>query len=81
MRSPAREPLELFEEVNEQIGLNCILQISFDDEEIGDAVVVDTSNSLIFSTHRLVTAVGMDNVAIVETGDAVLVVDKQKDSL
>ena len=48
---------------------------------IGDAVVVDTSNSLIFSTHRLVTAVGMDNVAIVETGDAVLVVTNRRTSL
>ena len=48
---------------------------------IGDALALETSNSLVFSTHRMVTAVGMDNVAVVETSDAVLVVDKSQDQL
>ena len=47
----------------------------------GDAAVFRSQDSLVFSTHRMVTAVGLDNIAIVETGDAVLVVDKAQDQL
>ena len=44
----------------------------------GDAIALDTSNSLIFSSSRLVAAVGVENLVVVETKDAVLVVDKDK---
>ncbi len=40
---------------------------------IGDAVSVDTKDSLIYSSKRLVTAVGIENIILVETDDAVLV--------
>lgn len=39
----------------------------------GDAVALDTRNSLVVSTSRLVGTVGIDGVTVVETGDAVLV--------
>lgn len=40
---------------------------------IGDAVAVDTKNTYIQSEGRLVAAVGIDELIIVDTGDAVLV--------
>ena len=45
---------------------------------LGDAVLTDTRNSLIHATSRLVGVVGMDNVVVVETPDAVLVADKTR---
>jgi mannose-1-phosphate guanylyltransferase/mannose-6-phosphate isomerase len=44
----------------------------------GDALVHDTRDSLIYATERLVTAVGMTGTVIVETGDAVLVADRNR---
>jgi len=43
----------------------------------GDVVIEDTKDSLIHSTHRLVGAVGVDNIVIVETADAVLVANRK----
>jgi mannose-1-phosphate guanylyltransferase/mannose-6-phosphate isomerase len=42
----------------------------------GDVLVHDTHDCYVHSTHRLVTAVGMDEHIIVETKDAVLVAPK-----
>ena len=39
----------------------------------GDTVVIDTKNSYIESDKRLVTVLGLENVGVVETDDAVLV--------
>ena len=44
----------------------------------GDALAFDTQNSLILSNSRLVTTVGVENLIVVETKDAVLIVDKNK---
>ena len=44
----------------------------------GDALIEDTSDTFIYSNSRLVSAVGVDNLIIVETADAVLVADKSK---
>lgn len=43
----------------------------------GDVMAIDTSNSLIQSHHRLVTTVGLDDVIVIETRDAVLVANKK----
>ena len=43
----------------------------------GDAIASNSKNSLIHSTSRLVSAVGVENLVIVETADAVLVVDRK----
>ncbi len=45
---------------------------------IGDAIVNDSKNTLVHATSRLVTVVGMDNVVVVETPDAVLVASREK---
>lgn len=44
----------------------------------GETLAIDTRNSLLFSESRLIAAVGLDNVVVVETPDAVLVVDKSR---
>jgi mannose-1-phosphate guanylyltransferase/mannose-6-phosphate isomerase len=44
----------------------------------GDVVAQDTRNALIIASDRLVATVGLDNVVVVETPDAVLVADKAR---
>ncbi|QWD62344.1 mannose-1-phosphate guanylyltransferase/mannose-6-phosphate isomerase [Polynucleobacter sp. MWH-UH25E] len=43
----------------------------------GDAVLSNSKNSLVHSSSRLVSAVGVENLIIVETADAVLVADRK----
>lgn len=43
----------------------------------GDVIASDTKHSLIHSSTRLVSVVGVDNLIIVETADAVLVADRK----
>lgn len=45
---------------------------------IGDVTIEDVKNAYIHSEHRLVTVMGLDNVVVVETPDAVMVADKQQ---
>lgn len=45
---------------------------------IGDVVLHDVSNSYIHTTSRLVSAIGVDNIVIIETSDAVLVSSKNR---
>ena len=42
----------------------------------GDAIVENSRNTLVHATSRLVSVVGLDNVVVVETPDAVLVADR-----
>ncbi|MBX3604268.1 MAG: mannose-1-phosphate guanylyltransferase/mannose-6-phosphate isomerase [Piscinibacter sp.] len=44
----------------------------------GDALVHDSRNTLVHATSRLVGVVGLDNVVVVETPDAVLVADRAR---
>jgi mannose-1-phosphate guanylyltransferase / mannose-6-phosphate isomerase len=44
----------------------------------GDTMITDSKNSLVYASSRLVSAVGIENLIIVETADAVLVVDRRK---
>ncbi len=44
----------------------------------GDVLAFNTQNSLIHAEHKLVTTVGVENLVVVETKDAVLVVHKDK---
>ena len=44
----------------------------------GDALLTGTKNSLIHASTRLVSAVGVENLIIIETADAVLVADRSK---
>lgn len=43
---------------------------------IGDALLTDSRNTLVHATSRLVGVVGLDDVIVVETADAVLVADR-----
>lgn len=45
---------------------------------LGDAIALNVHNSVIYSQGRIVTAIDVDNVVIVETADAVLVCSKDK---
>ncbi|MEE4298700.1 MAG: mannose-1-phosphate guanylyltransferase/mannose-6-phosphate isomerase [Pseudomonadales bacterium] len=40
---------------------------------IGDVIAIDTRGSYLRSEHRLVAAIGLEDVVVIETGDAVLV--------
>lgn len=44
----------------------------------GDVIAIDTQRSYLYSQHRLISAVGLDNVIVVETKDAILVSHKDK---
>jgi mannose-1-phosphate guanylyltransferase/mannose-6-phosphate isomerase len=43
----------------------------------GDVLITNTKNSLVYACSRLVSAVGVENLIIIETADAVLVADRK----
>ncbi|PHS69264.1 MAG: mannose-1-phosphate guanylyltransferase/mannose-6-phosphate isomerase [Methylophaga sp.] len=45
---------------------------------VGDVIIQDVNNSYIHSDSRLVTVLGVDDVVVIETPDAVLVTSKEK---
>jgi mannose-1-phosphate guanylyltransferase/mannose-6-phosphate isomerase len=45
---------------------------------VGDAIVKDSSNTLVHAHSRLVSVVGLDDVVVVETADAVLVASRAR---
>ncbi len=53
------------------------MQDEYGNVTAGDAIISNSRNSLIHSSARLVSAVGVDNLIIVETADAVLVADRK----
>ena len=44
----------------------------------GDVMTTDSRNTLVHATSRLVSLVGVDNLVVIETADAVLVADKSR---
>lgn len=44
----------------------------------GDTLLDQSSNNLIYSSHRLVSAVGVSDLVIVETADALMVTDRHQ---
>ncbi|MFK0088431.1 mannose-1-phosphate guanylyltransferase/mannose-6-phosphate isomerase [Pseudomonas sp. NPDC090755] len=44
----------------------------------GDVMLEDTQNAYVHAEHRMVSVLGLDNVIVVETADAVMVADKDK---
>jgi mannose-1-phosphate guanylyltransferase/mannose-6-phosphate isomerase len=44
----------------------------------GDVLLSNSRNSLVHASSRLVSMVGLDNVIVIETADAVLVIDRKK---
>ena len=45
---------------------------------IGEAVLVDVGNTFIQSEGRIVAAIGLDNLVIIDTPDALLVADRER---
>ncbi|MEK8045659.1 mannose-1-phosphate guanylyltransferase/mannose-6-phosphate isomerase [Ideonella margarita] len=45
---------------------------------VGDALLEDSTNTYVHSSGRLVATVGLSNVVVVETADAVLVADRSR---
>jgi mannose-1-phosphate guanylyltransferase/mannose-6-phosphate isomerase len=45
---------------------------------LGDTLIADSSNSLVHASSRLVSLVGVKDVVVVETADAVLVADRSR---
>jgi len=45
---------------------------------VGDVLTTDSKNTLVYATSRLVSLVGVDNLIVVETPDAVMVVEKSR---
>ena len=45
---------------------------------VGDVMFEDSRNTLVHATGRLVATLGLDNVIVVETPDAVLVADRER---
>jgi len=45
---------------------------------VGDVLTTDSSNTLVHATNRLVALVGVQNLVVVETPDAVLVADRSR---
>jgi mannose-1-phosphate guanylyltransferase/mannose-6-phosphate isomerase len=43
---------------------------------VGDAIIEDSRNTFVHAASRLVSVVGLDDVVVVETADAVLVADR-----
>jgi mannose-1-phosphate guanylyltransferase/mannose-6-phosphate isomerase len=60
---------------------DAVWQVGKQDESgnvtIGDVLTSNSKNSLIQSSGRLVSAVGVENLIIIETADAVLVINKE----
>lgn len=45
---------------------------------VGDVITTDSRNTLVHASSRLVTLVGVDNLVVIETADAVLVADRAR---
>ena len=46
--------------------------------QVGDAIVKDSQNTLVHASSRLVSVVGLTDIVIIETADAVLVADRER---
>lgn len=44
----------------------------------GDAITVNTTNSIVYSNKKMITTVDIDNLIVVETSDAIMICPKNK---
>lgn len=44
----------------------------------GDTLLENTKNSFIYADHKLVTTVGIDNLIVIETSDAIMIADRKQ---
>ena len=61
---------------------DAVWQVSAKDAEgnslLGDVLSTDSRNTLVHATSRLVSLVGVDNLVVIETADAILVADRAR---
>lgn len=61
---------------------NSVWQVGFKDEDqnvtFGDILLENTKNSLVYASHKLVSIVGLDSIVVIETSDAILVMDRNQ---
>jgi mannose-1-phosphate guanylyltransferase/mannose-6-phosphate isomerase len=61
---------------------DAVWQVSAQDGDanvtFGDTLMADTTNTFIYASNRLVGTVGVSNLIVVETADAILVADKSQ---
>jgi len=61
---------------------DAVWQVSAKDDagnaSVGDVITRDSRNTLVHATSRLVSVVGLEDVVVVETADAVLVTDRAR---
>ncbi len=65
------------------VGSFDMLNVLHDENEdgnviVGDSIAIDTTNSIISSSKRLIATVGIDNLIVVETEDAIMVCPKDR---
>ena len=56
---------------------NAMVKDQFGNASHGDVLITDSNNTLVHASHRLVTLVGVSDLIVVETPDAVLVANKK----
>ena len=44
----------------------------------GDTLLENTKNSLIYANHKLVSALGVDNLVVIETSDAIMIANREQ---
>jgi mannose-1-phosphate guanylyltransferase/mannose-6-phosphate isomerase len=44
----------------------------------GDTLLENTKNSLVYADHKLVSVAGLNNIVVIETSDAILVMDRNQ---
>jgi mannose-1-phosphate guanylyltransferase/mannose-6-phosphate isomerase len=61
---------------------DAVWQIRIKDEyqnvTYGDTLLENTRNSLIYANHRLVVTVGINNLVVIETSDAIMIADRNQ---
>ncbi len=74
--------VELNAEWNDLGSWDAVWQVGDKDKDqnvtYGDTLLENTKNSLIYAGHKLVSVVGLDNIVVIETSDAILVIDRNQ---
>jgi mannose-1-phosphate guanylyltransferase/mannose-6-phosphate isomerase len=74
--------VELDADWNDLGSWDAVWQVGDKDENqnvtYGDTLLENTKNSLVYADHKLVSVVGLDDIVVIETSDAILVIDRNQ---
>ena len=45
---------------------------------VGEVIAVDTARSLIYSPHRIIATIGLEDMIVVDTGDVLLICPRSR---